>query len=143
MHTSLVRSTLMNSFKILFDASYGQLSKIGLKILSMRITVDLLHEFTNTRIFGLCHNCMWQSGHPGIDVYVLELGRQTGWLSTHNGSHRSISICIYVFCLCLCLSPNDQQTNWYSRSQERNVYRFSEHSNGTFVLSHTTGRPLL
>ena len=38
-------------------------------------------------------------------------------------------------CLCLCLSLNVQQTYWYSRSQERNVYRFHEHSNGTFVLS--------
>ena len=37
-------------------------------------------------------------------------------------------------CLCLCLSLN-VQTNWYSRSQVRNVYRFPEHSNGTFVLS--------
>ena len=39
------------------------------------------------------------------------------------------------FCLCLCLYLNVQQTNWYSRSQVRNVCRFPEHSNGTFVLS--------
>ena len=56
---------------------------IGLKILSMRVTLDLLHELTNTKIFGLFHKCMWQSRHPEIDV--------------HNGSPRSISICIYVF----------------------------------------------
>ena len=29
---------------------------IGLKILSMRVILDLLHDFTNTRIFSLCHN---------------------------------------------------------------------------------------
>ena len=38
-------------------------------------------------------------------------------------------------CLCLCLSPNVQQTNWNSSSQERNVYRFPVHSNEMFVLS--------
>ena len=38
------------------------------------------------------------------------------------------------FCLCVCLSLIVQQKNWYSCSHERNVYRFPEHSNGTFVL---------
>ena len=84
------------------------------------------HEHENIQF----HNCMWQSRHPEVDVYLFELGRP---VST-NGSHRSISICIYVF-VCLCLSLNVQQTNWYSRKRKRNVYRFPEHSNGTFVLS--------
>ena len=35
------------------------------------------------------------------------------------------------FSLCPCLSLNVQQTNWCSCSQERNVYRFPEHS-GSF-----------
>ena len=39
----------------------------------MRVTLDLLHEFANTEIFGLFHNCMWQSRHPEVDVYFLEL----------------------------------------------------------------------
>ena len=60
-----------------------------------------------------------------IDVHLLELCEQTGWLSTHNESPRSISICIYVF-ICVFLSPNVHQTI---------VYRFPEHSNGTFLLS--------
>ena len=29
----------------------------------MRMTLDLLHEFANTRIVILFHNCMWQSKH--------------------------------------------------------------------------------
>ena len=37
------------------------LLKIGLKILSMRMVLDLLHELTNTRIFSLFHNWMWQA----------------------------------------------------------------------------------
>ena len=38
--------------------------------------------------------------------------------------------------LSVSLSFSKRSTkNWYSRSQERNVYRFLEHSNGTFVLS--------
>ena len=72
------------------------------------VILDLLHELTNTRIFGLFHNCMWQSRHPEIDVHLVEQCEQTDWLYTHNGSPRSISICIYVFSLCLCLSLNVQ-----------------------------------
>ena len=67
--------------------------QIGLKSLSMRVTLDLLHEFANTEIFRLFHNCMWQSRHLEVDVYLLELG---GLLST-NESPRSDSICVYVF----------------------------------------------
>ena len=37
------------------------LLQIGLKCLSMRMTLDLLHEFANTEVFCLFHNCMWQS----------------------------------------------------------------------------------
>ena len=103
---------------------------MGLKILLMRVILDLLHEFANTKSLGLFHNCMWQSRHLEVDVHLLELG---GLMST-NGSPRSDSICIYVF-VCVCLYLNVQQTNWYSRSQVRNVCRFPEHSNGTFVLS--------
>ena len=37
------------------------LLQIGLKILMMRVILDLLHELTNTKFFGLFLNCMWQS----------------------------------------------------------------------------------
>ena len=50
----------------------------------------------NLEVFCLFLNCMWQSRHLEVDVYLLELGGRTGWLSTHNGS-RFISICIFVF----------------------------------------------
>ena len=109
------------------------LLQIGLKILSMRVTLDVLHEITNTRIFDLFHNCMWQSRHPEVDVSLLELERP---VST-NGSPHSDSICIYVF-VCFCVfvfSLNVQQTQWCFRSQVRNVCRFPEHSNWTVVLS--------
>ena len=52
-----------------------------------------------------------------------------------NGSPRSDSICIYVFACVFVLDLNVQQANWYPRSQVRNVYRFPEHSNGTYVVS--------
>ena len=61
-------------------------------------------------------NCMWQSWHPEVDVYLLEL---VGLMSS-NGSSRSISISIHVrLRLCLRLDENDQRTNWYCRNQER------------------------
>ena len=41
----------------------------GLTRLSMRVTLDLLHEFANTEVFGFFHNCMWQSRDPEVDVY--------------------------------------------------------------------------
>ena len=62
----------------------------------MQVTLDLLHEFTNTRIFVLFHNCMWQSRYSEIDVHLLELCEQTSWLSTHNGWPRSVSIVALV-----------------------------------------------
>ena len=85
------------------------------------------HELTNTRIFGLFHNCMWQSRHPEVDVYLLELG---GPVST-NGSLRAYLDLHLRLCLCLCLSLNVQQKNWYSCSQERTCIDF---------LSTRTGR---
>ena len=80
----------------------------------MRVVLDLLQELTNTRIFGLFHNCMWQSRYSEVNVYFLELCGRIEGLFTSNKSHH---------------------TNWYSCSQERNVYRFPEHSNATSVLS--------
>ena len=97
----------------------------------MRVVLDLLYEFANTRVFGLFHNTMWQSRYSEVNVYFFALCEQTDGLFTFNG-YLDLHL---RFCLCLCLSLNVQQTNWYSRSHERNVYRFLEHSNGTFVLS--------
>ena len=49
------------------------LVQIGLKCFSMKMTLDLLHEFANTEIFCLFHNCMWQSRHSEVNVYFLAL----------------------------------------------------------------------
>ena len=72
------------------------LLQVGMKCFSMRMTLDLLHELANTKVFCLFHNCMWQSRHSGVNVYFLALCEQTGWLSTHK-SLRSCLICINVF----------------------------------------------
>ena len=48
----------------------------------MRMTLDLLHEFANTEVFCLFHNCMWQSRHSEVNVYFLALCEQTDGLST-------------------------------------------------------------
>ena len=44
------------------------LLQIGLKRLSVTVVLDLLDKFTNTVVFGLFHNRMWQSGHSEVDV---------------------------------------------------------------------------
>ena len=72
-------------------------------------------------------------------VSQLHLASQTPW-SRCSLSSRCVVAPFWLdlrlrFRLCLCLYLNVQQTNWYSRSQVRNVCRFPEHSNGTFVLS--------
>ena len=84
----------------------------------MRVILDLLHELTNTRIFGLFHNCMWQSRYSEVNVHLFERCGRTSWLS-------------------VSLSFSKRSTNKlvFLQSHERNVYRFPEHSNGTFVLS--------
>ena len=61
------------------------------------MTLDRLHEFGNTKMSCLFHNCMWQSRHSEVDVYVLALCEQTDGLSTFNRSPCSNMICVYVF----------------------------------------------
>ena len=73
------------------------LLQIGLKCFSMRMTLDLLHEFANTEVFCLFHNCMWQSRHSEVNVYFLALCEQIDGLSSSNKSHRSYLVCVYVF----------------------------------------------
>ena len=68
-----------------------------LEALVDEVTLDLLHELTNTRTLGLFHNCMWQSRHFEVDVYFLTLREQIDGLFTSNESHRSNLICVYVF----------------------------------------------
>ena len=61
----------------------------------------------HARIFGLFHNCMWQSRHPKIDVHLFEL---EGPVST-NGSPSFYLDLHLRLCLCLCLSLYVRQTN--------------------------------
>ena len=61
------------------------------------MTLDLLHEFSNTEVFCLFHNCMWPSRHSEVNVYFLALCEQTDGLFTFTGSHRSYLICVFVF----------------------------------------------
>ena len=49
------------------------LLQIGLKRLSMRVTLDHLDELLNAEIFCFLHNCMWQSWHSEVNVYILVL----------------------------------------------------------------------
>ena len=106
----------------------------------MRMTLDLLHEFANTEVFCLFHNCMWHSRHPEVDVYFLALCQQIDGLFTFNGSHP------FLHDLRLCLDLNVQHTlgrnwkqvslflHWCFRSQVRHVCRFPEHSNRMVAL---------
>ena len=88
------------------------LLQIGLKCLSMRMTLDLLHEFANTEVFCLFHNCMWQSRHSEVDVYFLALCEQTDGLFRVSPFLNDLRL---RFRLRLCLDLNVQNTlahNW-------------------------------
>ena len=61
------------------------------------MVLDLLDQFTNTRVLSLFHNKMWQSRYSDVDVNLDQL-----WLlvtlrvtcvTAHNGFHRCIMIC--------------------------------------------------
>ena len=82
------------------------LLQIGLKSSSMRMTLDLLHEFANTDFFCLFHNCMWQSRHSEVNVYFLALCEQTDGLFTFNGSLPFLPDLRLRFRLRLCLDLN-------------------------------------
>ena len=113
MSTSAINHSLIPIKKALWTLHFGNeqfyiahvtnhllwfFSKWVVSITLLQIgTLDLLHEFANTEVFGLCQNCMWQSRHPEVDVYFLTLCEQIDRLFTSNGSPRSNSICVCVF----------------------------------------------
>ena len=78
----------------------------------MRVTLDLLHEFANTEVLSLFHNCTWQSRHSEVNVYFLELCEQTGWLSTYR-SPRACLICVYVF-VCVFVFIYTFNRDWHT-----------------------------
>ena len=108
----------------------------------MRMTLDLLHEFANTEVLYLFHNCMWQSRLSEIYVYSAVPREQTGWLSTHK-SLRACLICAYVFVSVFVI-------NWtFNRHWHTIIDKSSCSCNGAFAdnwevcvdfLSTRTGR---
>ena len=93
---------------------------------------SLAHEHENFRLVSQLHvaiQIFWSQWPPRWTVWTNRLVVQSQRVSPfYHDLHLR-------FGLCLCLYMNVQQTNWYSCSHERKVYRFPEHSNGTFVLS--------
>ena len=109
----------------------------------MRVTLDLLHEFANTEVFCLFHNCMWQSGHPEVDIYFLALCEQIDGLST--GLFR-LRLCLDLSVLTDTGTQLENRSplflHWCFRIQARHVCRFPEHSN-RMVAFAKTGLPVL
>ena len=87
----------------------------------MRVTLDLLHEFANTEVFGLFHSCMWQSRHSEVDVYFLTLCEQINRLFNSNGSPRSNLICVYVFVCVFVLSERSTDTLVLSQPSKKRL----------------------
>ena len=110
----------------------------------MRMTLDLLHEFANTEVFCLFHNCMWQSRHSEVDVYVLVLHEQTRWLFK-NKSPCSNMICVYVF-VCVFVLIRTSNRHWHTTVHKVSPFfhwRFSSHVRNIFNLLNTRTRLLL
>ena len=90
------------------------------------------HEHKNFRLVSQLHvavQILWNRCPPRWTLWTIRL-------VVHSQRVSPFYLDLHLrLCLCLCPSLNAQQTNWYSCSHERNVYRFLEHSNGTCFLS--------
>ena len=111
----------------------------------MRMTLDLLHVFANTEVFCLFHNCVRQSRDSEVNVYVLALCEQTGWLfikknlpvltlsastflsASLSWSKRSTDTGTQLFTGLPCI-------HWCFRRQTRHLCRFPQHSNRMVAL---------
>ena len=106
----------------------------------MRVALDLLQEFANTEVFCLFHNCMWQSRHSWSLCPFPRAARtkRVAPFKLDLRLHFRLRLCLYLH-VQQTLAHNFKQValffHWCSRSQVRNVCRFPEHSNWTFVLS--------
>ena len=82
------------------------LLQIGLKCFSVRMTLDLLHEFANTEVFCLFHNCMWQSRHSEVNVIFPRAVWTNRWI-VHFSQVSPFSFDLRLrFRLRLCLDLN-------------------------------------
>ena len=88
----------------------------------------------STIIFGLFHNCIGQSRYSEVNVHLFERCGRTSWLSSHNGSPRSIMIWICVWFCWLgtqCLS-NNFSTNSFTQSCLKDIFGGSRGDAYTF-----------
>ena len=86
----------------------------GLKRLSMKMTLDLLHEFANTEIFGLFHNCMWQ--YPDtLKSMSISSSCVNEPMDCPLTVSRACLICVYVFvCVFVFLYTLDTDTQLFA-----------------------------
>ena len=68
----------------------------------MRMSFDLLHELSNTEVFCLFHNCMWQSRNSEVNVYFSR-AVWTNMLVIHSQVSPFLLDLRLRFRLCLCL----------------------------------------
>ena len=102
----------------------------------MNMILDLFHEFENTEVFYLFHNCMWHSRHSEVNVYFTALCEQTEELSTFHKSPRSCLICGLRFRLRLWLYLDVQETLTHNSSQVSSCLRvFSQPNKTPFWIS--------
>ena len=83
--------------------------QVGLKCFSMRMALDLLHEFANTEVFCLFHNCMWAIQTLWSQCLFPRAVWTNRWIV-----HSQVSTCLFDlrlrFRLRLCLYRHVQQT---------------------------------
>ena len=97
--------------------------------------------FTSSRtrkFFCLFHNCMWQSRHPEVSVYFLELSERTGWLFI-NRSPCSYMICVCVF-VCVFVLIWTFNRRWHTTGKQVTLFFhwcFSSHVRNIFDFLNT------
>ena len=69
---------------------------LGLQRLSVRVVLDLLHEFPDTTVIRLLRNRMWQSKYSEVDVNLVRHWALEICTTANNGFPRSIVFC-FIF----------------------------------------------
>ena len=77
------------------------LMKISLKRLSVRMVLNLLDQFTNTRILSIFHNRMWQSRYSEVNVNLVQhwllVTLRVTCVTANNGLSSSLMIWVWIW----------------------------------------------
>ena len=120
--------------------------------MSVRVVLNFLNQFSNTRALSLLHNRMWQSRNSEVHVHLVQYSLLvTCFVTVYNGLPRSI-MCRLIFnvealavirrtCLeCSCSNKGLLRSIMCNSLHEKNVFRSPENGTFFFHLTRSLGR---